>query len=74
MLEAGHRLFGENRVQEAEGRWGPLRERYDGIELHLIGPLQTNKIKPALDLFDAIHTLDRDRLGPQTGDGNSGAG
>ena len=62
VLEADHRLFGENRVQEAEGRWPPFKERYDGIELHLIGPLQTNKIKPALDLFDAIHTLDRDRL------------
>jgi pyridoxal phosphate enzyme (YggS family) len=62
VLDEGHRLFGENRVQEAQGRWPPFRERYDGIELHLIGPLQTNKIKPALDLFDTIQTLDRDRL------------
>ncbi len=62
VLDQGHRVFGENRVQEAQGRWPPFRERYDGIELHLIGPLQTNKIKPALDLFDTIQTLDRDRL------------
>ena len=62
VLEQGHRIFGENRVQEAQERWGPFRDSYDGIDLHLIGPLQTNKIKPALDLFDAIHTLDRDRL------------
>ena len=62
VLDAGHRLFGENRVQEAQGRWPELRERYADVELHLIGPLQTNKIKPALDLFDAIQTLDRDRL------------
>ena len=62
VLQQGHRVFGENRVQEAQTRWTPFREQYDDIELHLIGPLQTNKIKSALDLFDAIHTLDRDRL------------
>lgn len=62
VLDQGHRVFGENRVQEAEGRWHPLRPQYDDLDLHLIGPLQTNKIKPALDLFDTIHTLDRDRL------------
>jgi len=62
VLQQGHRIFGENRVQEAQGRWFPLREAYNDVELHLIGPLQTNKIKPALDLFNAIHTLDRDRL------------
>ena len=62
VLEQGHRVFGENRVQEAQGRWMPLREQYDDVELHLIGPLQTNKVKPALDLFNAIHTLDRERL------------
>ena len=62
VLQEGHRVFGENRVQEAQGRWIPLREQFDDVELHLIGPLQTNKIKPALDLFNVIHTLDRDRL------------
>ena len=62
VLELGHRIYGENRVQEAQGRWEPFRETYDDIDLHLIGPLQTNKIKPALDLFNTIHTLDRDRL------------
>jgi pyridoxal phosphate enzyme (YggS family) len=62
VLEAGHRRFGENRVQEAEGRWPPLREQFGPIELHLIGPLQTNKARAAVALFDAIHTLDRPRL------------
>ena len=62
VLDAGHRLFGENRVQEAQGRWPDLRERYDGIELHLIGPLQTNKVRPAMELFDTIQSLDRNRL------------
>jgi len=62
VLEQGHRIYGENRVQEAQGRWEPFRKEYADIELHLIGPLQTNKIKPALDLFDTIHSLDRDRL------------
>lgn len=62
VLEAGHRVFGENRVQEAQGKWPGFRERFDGIELHLIGPLQTNKVKAALPLFDVIQTLDRVRL------------
>jgi hypothetical protein len=62
VLEEGHRVFGENRVQEAEGRWPPFRAAYDGITLHLIGPLQSNKVNRALDLFDAIHSLDRDSL------------
>jgi hypothetical protein len=62
VLEAGHRIFGENRVQEAKGKWPPLRERFADIELHLIGPLQTNKVRDALDLFDVIETLDRPRL------------
>lgn len=61
-LDAGHRLFGENRVQEAQSRWTPLRARYADVTLHLIGPLQTNKVKQAFDLFDAIQTLDRDKL------------
>jgi pyridoxal phosphate enzyme (YggS family) len=62
VLEAGQRLFGENRVQEAKAKWPPFRERYPDIELHLIGPLQTNKVHDALDLFDVIETLDRPRL------------
>ena len=61
-LKAGHRLFGENRVQEAQSRWLPFRDRYDGVRLHLIGPLQTNKVKDAVALFDAIETVDRPRL------------
>jgi hypothetical protein len=62
VLAAGHRRFGENRVQEAQGRWHSLREEMGGIELHLIGPLQTNKARAAVELFGAIHTLDRERL------------
>ncbi|SNT05738.1 YggS family pyridoxal phosphate-dependent enzyme [Tropicimonas sediminicola] len=62
VLEAGHRVFGENRVQEAQGKWPAFRERFDGVELHLIGPLQTNKARVAFELFDAIHTLDRPKL------------
>jgi PLP dependent protein len=59
---AGHRVFGENRVQEAAGKWPALRERYPGLKLHLIGPLQTNKAAVAVGLFDVIETLDRPRL------------
>ena len=62
VLEQGHRLFGENRVQEAADRWPELVERYRGIELHLVGPLQTNKARQALRMFDAIHSLDRPKL------------
>ncbi|RMD48536.1 MAG: YggS family pyridoxal phosphate-dependent enzyme, partial [Alphaproteobacteria bacterium] len=62
VLEAGHRVFGENRVQEAQGRWPALRERFGPVELHLIGPLQSNKARPAMELFDAIHTVDRPRI------------
>jgi len=62
VLEEGHRLFGENRVQEAADRWPPLQERYDGIALHLVGPLQTNKARQAMDMFDAIHSVDRPKL------------
>ena len=61
-LQVGHRVYGENRVQEAEGRWPAYREQYDDLELHLIGPLQTNKARNAVQLFDVIHTLDRPRL------------
>ncbi len=62
VLEEGHRTFGENRVQEAAGKWPGFRERFDGIDLHLIGPLQTNKARQAFDLFQAIHSVDRPRL------------
>ena len=62
VLGAGQRVFGENYVQEAKAKWGPLRHRYPGVELHLIGPLQSNKAGDAVRLFDAIHTLDRDSL------------
>ncbi|WP_347138065.1 YggS family pyridoxal phosphate-dependent enzyme [Paracoccus sp. SSK6] len=59
VLEAGHRVFGENYVQEAQGKWPGWRARWPGVELHMIGPLQSNKAKAAVELFDAIHTLDR---------------
>ncbi len=62
VLDAGHRLFGENRVQEAEGKWPQLRDRYDGIRLHLIGPLQSNKVKNAVATFDVIETVDRPKI------------
>ena len=62
VLEAGHRIFGENRVQEAKAKWPHLRSRFSGVELHLIGPLQTNKVREAVELFDAIHSLDRPKL------------
>jgi pyridoxal phosphate enzyme (YggS family) len=61
-LAAGHRLFGENRVQEAEAKWPALKDRFPDTRLHLIGPLQTNKAAAAVRLFDAIETLDRPRL------------
>jgi PLP dependent protein len=62
VLAAGQRVFGENYVQEAKTKWAPLRERYPDVELHLIGPLQSNKARDAVRLFDAIHTLDRPSL------------
>jgi len=62
VLEAGQRVFGENRVQEAMGKWPGLRERFSGVELHLIGPLQTNKVREAVAHFDVIETLDRESL------------
>src|SRR5579871_2638462 len=61
-LIAGQRVFGENRVQEAQAKWPALREEYADVELHLIGPLQTNKAREAVALFDAIQTLDRPKL------------
>ena len=62
VLREGHRVFGENRVQEAAGRWPALCTRYEGIELHLIGPLQTNKARQAMELVQAIHSVDRPKL------------
>lgn len=62
VLDQGHRIFGENKVQEAAGKWPAFRDQYEGIELHLIGPLQTNKVKQAMQLADAIHTVDRAKL------------
>ena len=62
LLEAGHRVFGENRVQEAAGKWPALREKYPDIELHLIGPLQSNKAREAVELFDVIETVDREKI------------
>jgi pyridoxal phosphate enzyme (YggS family) len=61
-IEAGERVFGENRVQEAKAKWPQLKAAHPGLVLHLIGPLQTNKIREALELFDVIETLDRLRL------------
>ena len=61
-LEAGHRVFGENRVQEAQERWGDRRSGFEDLELRLIGPLQTNKAEDAVKLFDVIETLDREKL------------
>jgi pyridoxal phosphate enzyme (YggS family) len=61
-------VFGENRVQEAEARWTPLRAEVPGVTLHLVGPLQTNKVNKALGLFDAIHSVDRDSLARKLAD------
>lgn len=61
-LEAGQRVFGENRVQEAEDKWPALRETYPDISLHLIGPLQSNKVRKAIEVFDVIETVDRPKL------------
>ena len=61
-LAAGHRVFGENRVQEANVKWPALRARFPDLELHLIGPLQSNKAREAVALFDAIHTVDRPKI------------
>lgn len=62
LLEAGHRVFGESRVQELLAKWTALKRDYPDVELHLIGPLQTNKVPEAVALFDAIHSLDRPKL------------
>ncbi|GIR85568.1 MAG: hypothetical protein CM15mP85_21920 [Rhodobacterales bacterium] len=62
VLEQGHRVFGENRIQEAQSKWPDFKEQFEGIELHIIGPLQTNKTRAAMELADCIHTLDRTKL------------
>lgn len=62
LLEAGHRIFGENRVQEARAKWPALKAEFPDVQLHLIGPLQSNKTRDAVGLFDAIHTIDRDKI------------
>ena len=59
VLSEGHKVFGENYVQEAAGKWPDFRQKFQGVSVHMIGPLQTNKAKVALELFDAIHTVDR---------------
>jgi len=62
VLEQGHRIFGENRIQEAQSKWPAFKEKYEDVELHIIGPLQTNKTRAAMELADSIHTLDRLKL------------
>ena len=62
VLDQGHRIFGENRVQEAQGKWPAWKDAYTGVELHLLGPRQTNKARAAMELLDVIHTLDRPKL------------
>jgi pyridoxal phosphate enzyme (YggS family) len=62
LLRAGHKRFGENRVQEAKGKWPALKAQFPDVALHLIGPLQSNKVKEAVELFDAIHSIDREKI------------
>jgi PLP dependent protein len=62
LLQAGHRVFGENRVQEAKGKWPELKAKFPDLKLHLIGPLQSNKAKEAVELFDTVHTIDRPKI------------
>ncbi len=62
VLAAGQRIFGENRVQEAKSKWPALKAEFPAVELHLIGPLQSNKAKEAVELFDVIHTIDREKI------------
>ena len=62
VLEQGHTIFGENKVQEAHGKWPMFRENFSNVKVHLIGPLQSNKVKQAVELFDTIHTVDRLKL------------
>jgi pyridoxal phosphate enzyme (YggS family) len=73
-LTAGQRLFGENRVQEAGERWPPFKARYPDVTLHLIGPLQTNKARAAVEMFDAIQSLDREKLAAKLADAMAATG
>ncbi|WP_424972297.1 YggS family pyridoxal phosphate-dependent enzyme [Dinoroseobacter sp. S76] len=68
VLSEGHRVFGENRIQEAAGKWPDFRAQFDGITLHLIGPLQSNKTRQAVELFDVIHTVDRPKIARRIAD------
>jgi len=68
ILSAGHRVFGENRVQEAASKWPDFRTCFENIELHLLGPLQSNKVNQALDLFDVIQSVDRPKLARKLAD------
>ena len=61
-ISCGQKIFGENRIQESDKKWRPILKVYKDLELHLIGPLQSNKVKLALDIFDVIQTLDRESL------------
>ena len=62
VLESGHRIFGENRVQEASEKWPEFKKNFNNVELHLLGPLQRNKVRQAVELFDFIHTIDSLKL------------
>lgn len=68
VLTEGHRVFGENRVQEAQERWPSFQSSHEDISLHLIGPLQSNKVRPAVEMFDAIHSVDRPKLARRIAD------
>jgi hypothetical protein len=73
-IACGQRHFGENRVQEAKGKWPALKERHPGLELHLIGPLQSNKVRDAVELFDVIHSVDRPKIARALADEFASAG
>ena len=74
VLHAGQRLFGENRVQEAKAKWPALKAQFPDVELHLIGPLQSNKTKEAVELFDAIHSIDREKIAARRRRGDAAPG
>jgi len=68
VLTEGHRIFGENRVQEAAGKWPDFKAQFEGVKLHLLGPLQSNKARQAVELFDTFHALDREKLARKLAD------
>jgi pyridoxal phosphate enzyme (YggS family) len=74
VLAAGHRIYGENRVQEATAKWPQLKAQYPAVELHLVGPLQSNKAKEAVALFDAIHSIDRPKIAKAVAEEMTGQG